>query len=579
MAENKAIHKFKAGDVFSDRYTLEKLIGVGGFADVWKAVDNSTKTTVALKIYTNIDSDGIKDMSEEYARMSTLNHTNILKADHFDNDGNIPYLVMKFCGGGSLDKKVGKITDEEIIKIIRDMAEGLKYLHQNRIVHQDIKPANILIDEHSDGSLTYLLSDFGISSTTKTRLSHSVNLKNQGVSMTEAYAPPEKFSSKKEDRRPDFKGDIFSFGISLYELITGGMPFDELSTGRQLQYGLAEVDFSEIHNEKIKRIIALCMQPVKEDRPSAEDLLEMIKSDELPKEPVRTVNAGRKTTRINDQSSNFTWLWATLLVLAIAGLIIFLVVKMKQSKELDDLEIVEEGYVQVIDTFTINGYNLEMVKIPGGSFSMGCSDSYDTDADVNEKPAQTRQVSDFYMSKYEVTQKLWFIMMNDNPSTIVNDNYPVNNVSWDDCQLFIQKLNALTGRNFRLPTETEWEYAAKAYLENGKTLSKVGYKYAGTDAYPSDYAWYASNSGGEIQKVGTRQPNDFGLYDMSGNVIEWCQDIYTNYSTGNPELDKDQRVLRGGYYDSDAGSIRCTSRGSCNYNTAMEPFGFRLCLQ
>jgi len=578
MAENKAIHKFKAGDIFNDRYTLEKLIGVGGFADVWKAVDNSTKTTVALKIYTNIDSDGIKDMSDEYARMSTLNHTNILKADHFDNDGNIPYLVMKFCGGGSLDKKVGKITDDEIVKVIRDMAEGLKYLHQNKIVHQDIKPANILIDEHSDGSLTYLLSDFGISSTTKTRLSHSVNLKNQGVSMTEAYAPPEKFSSKKEDRRPDFKGDMFSFGISLYELITGGLPFDELSTGRQLQYGLADVDFSEIHNEKIKRIIAMCMQPAKEDRPSADELLNMIKSEELPRDPIIPGGSGRKTVRVVNQKTNLTWLWVSLLVLALAGLIIFLVLKMQRAKDLEELDVVNE-YVQVIDTFTINGYNLEMVKIPGGTFSMGCSDSYDTYADANEKPAQTRQVSDFYMSKYEVTQKLWFIMMNDNPSTVVNDNYPVNNVSWDDCQLFIQKLNALTGRNFRLPTETEWEYAAKACIGNGEILTNAEYKYSGTDAYPSDYAWYVSNSGNTLHQVGQKNPNDLGLYDMSGNVIEWCQDIYTNYSTGNPELDRDQRVLRGGYYSSDASSIRCTSRGSCDYKTAMAPFGFRLCLQ
>ena len=118
-------------------------------------------------------------------------------------------------------------------------------------------------------------------------------------------------------------------------------------------------------------------------------------------------------------------------------------------------------YKQEVDTFSINGVIMEMVKIPGGSFNMGCTDPNDTDADANEKPAQKRTVSDFYMGKYEVTQKLWFAVMNSNPSTTINDNYPVNNVSWDDCQLFIQRLNAITGRNFRLPTETEWEYAAK----------------------------------------------------------------------------------------------------------------------
>lgn len=118
------------------------------------------------------------------------------------------------------------------------------------------------------------------------------------------------------------------------------------------------------------------------------------------------------------------------------------------------------------------------------------------------------------------------------------------------------KLNALTGRNFRLPTETEWEYASKAKLKPEGGIETVGYKYSGTSADLSDYAWYSVNSGGKIHAVGSKKPNDFGLYDMSGNVIEWCQDIYTNYSTGSPEIGKDERVLRGGFYGSDAASVK-----------------------
>lgn len=110
-------------------------------------------------------------------------------------------------------------------------------------------------------------------------------------------------------------------------------------------------------------------------------------------------------------------------------------------------------------------------------------------------------------------------------------------------------------------------------------IEATGYKYSGTSTDLSEYAWYSANSGGKIHAVGSKKPNDFGIYDMSGNVIEWCQDIYTNYSTGSPEIGKDERVLRGGYYDSDAASVKSTSRGSCPYNQAMEPFGFRLCLQ
>ena len=577
MADNRAIHKFKAEEVFDERYTLERLMGSGGFADVWKAKDKDTNTSIALKIYTNLDDDGINGLAQEYTRMQNLSHTNILKADHFARWGNIPYLVMKVCEGGSLSKKVGNMEDAEIMRVIEDIAEGLIYLHQNKIVHQDIKPANILIDTQS-GRDTYVLSDFGISSKTKTRLSHSVNMnsKDKTTSMTTEYAPPEKFSSKREDRKPDRKGDIFSFGISLYELACGHLPFDDFSTGRELLHSDVEVDFSEIKDEKLRRIIKWCMQPNKDDRPTAEQLLQMVKSGDMP-EDRKVTGHGKHTVRVSDSGSSISkYLWIFIVMVLVGGGVYWLL----NNNFIGGSTPVEEGYVQKVDTFTINGIRLEMIKIPGGTFTMGCSDSNDASADANEKPAKIRQVSDFYMGKYEVTQKLWSVIMNSNPSTSINDNYPVNNVSWDDCQLFIQRLNAITGRNFRLPTETEWEYAAKAILKaDGTGIEDTGYKYAGTSSSLSDYAWYSSNSGGVMHAVGSKKPNDFGLYDMSGNVIEWCQDIYTNYNTGSPEIDKDQRVLRGGYYAGDAGSVRCTSRGSCDYTEAMEPFGFRLCLQ
>lgn len=576
MADNKSIHKFKAGDVFHERYVLEKLIGVGGFADVWKATDNRTKAVVALKIYTNLDEDGINDLSDEYTRMQSLNHTNILKAEHFDSWGNIPYLVMKFCDGGSLDKKIGKMTTEELTDAVAQISSGLEYLHNSGIVHQDIKPANILIDK-SSGKTIYVLSDFGISSKTKTRLSHSVNLKNQGTSMTEAYAPPEKFSSKKADRKPDRKGDIFSFGISIYELATGSMPFDDLSTGRQLLYEGAEVDFSEIQDEKLRRITELCMQPDKDDRPTAADINKMLASSAIPDEPSHKINPNKKTKRVKQESSRPKWPLIVLIAGGIGAICYFMFTSNFISSGGSGEQDMAKGYVQQVDTFTINGIHLEMVKIPGGTFKLGCDDPNDAMADASEKPAKNRQVGDFYMGKHEVTQKLWSVIMNNNPSTVINDNYPVNNVSWEDCQLFIEKLNRITGRNFRLPTEAEWEYAAKSTLNTDGTLSNTTSKFAGGDM-PDSYAWYAGNSSNTLHPVGTKKPNAFGLYDMCGNVIEWCQDIYTNYNTGDPELDKSQRVLRGGYFGGDKASVRTTSRGSCPYSQAMPPFGFRLCL-
>lgn len=572
MTFNNAIHKFKAGDLFHDRYTLEKLIGVGGFADVWRATDNKTGTIVALKIYTNLDEDGIADLSEEYTRMQGLSHTNILKAEHFDSWGNIPYLVMKFCDGGSLDKKVGKMSPQEITDAITQIVRGLVYLHGKGIVHQDIKPANILID-NTGGKPTYLLSDFGISSKSKTRLSHSVNLKSQGVSMTEAYAPPEKFSAKKEDRRPARKGDIFSFGISLYELITGSLPFDEIATGRQLQYDAVDIDFSGITDSKIRRIIELCMQRDKEARPSAEDLARILTSSDLPAAPVRNNDPSKRTRRISDgPTTSRRPLIILLIILAAIGIGLGVYYANIPTNEVEVTK--EEAYKQRIDTFNINGVNLIMVEIPGGSFTMGCNDSI---GDACERPAKNRQVATFYMSRFEITQKLWTAIMPSNPSTIVGDNGPVNNVSWEDCQLFISRLNSITGRNFRLSTEAEWEYAAKGQLQPDGTVSETSYLYAGSNN-ADECGWYAGNSGGNLYDVGGLLPNGLGLYDMSGNVIEWCQDIYTNYGTGVPEINKTHRVLRGGWYSGAKDNMRNTCRGSCVSTTANPCFGFRVCL-
>ncbi|MBO4954828.1 MAG: SUMF1/EgtB/PvdO family nonheme iron enzyme [Muribaculaceae bacterium] len=591
-----AIHKFKGGDTFHDRYTLEKLIGVGGFADVWKAVDNMTGAIVALKIYTNLDEDGMKDLAREYTGMQSLNHTNILRAEHFDNWGNVPYLVMKYCGGGSLDKKIGKLSDDEIKEAMKQVATGLQYLHENGIVHQDIKPANILID-NSHSRITYVLSDFGISSKTKTRLSHSVNIKQQGFSMTEAYAPPEKFSSKKEDRRADRKGDIFSFGISVYELVVGNLPFDDLSTGRQLQYGDAEIDFDDIKEPSVRRVIEQCMEPSKEDRPDAGEIIDMLNGGgNLPpidtgrrdtdqsyddRRDVHNSNAGteKKTIKVQDKKSKGMPKWPLILIIAlVVGVGCFFLFRHLTGNTsgytayADPSE--ETATTTVIDTVNVNGVTVEMVRIQGGEFRLGNDE--DSIADACERPVVDRTVRDFYLGKYEVTQELWEAVMGKNPSTKKGKNLPVNNVSIRECQEFITKLNALTGRNFRLPTEVEWEYAAKVIPNPDGTVSSIYKTYAGGNR-PDDYAFYSANSGGTINEVGQKKPNPMGLYDMNGNVIEWCSSIFTDYGTGEPIGQPNEFALRGGYYDSDAAAVRNTSRGS-SINQNYPAFGMRLAL-
>ena len=164
-----------------------------------------------------------------------------------------------------------------------------------------------------------------------------------------------------------------------------------------------------------------------------------------------------------------------------------------------------------------------MVYVQGGTFMMG-ADASDNDAYKDEKPAHQVTLSSYYICKYEVTQALWQEVMGSNPSRFKGDNLPVESVSWNDCQVFISKLNAMTGQHYRLPTEAEWEFAAR-----GGNSSR-GYKYSGSSTL-SDVAWYGENSGNKTHLVGTKSPNELGLYDMIGNVREWCSDWYGDYNS------------------------------------------------
>lgn len=283
--QTKAIHAFKEGDIFDNRYRLVKRAGSGGFADVWQAEDTLRKNkVVALKIYTRLDDEGIKAMSDEYDETEDIQHPNLLTGNHFAAMGNIPYLEMRFCDGGNLSNRAGRMSDEELQHVMHDIASGLAYLHQEGIVHQDIKPENILLDTKHD---RYMLADFGISGKSRSRLSRSVNMSNMTLSMTEAYAPPEKFSGNLADIEPDTKGDIFSLGMTMYELAVGQLPFQiPMATGREmlLQRGQLKLDYSKIGNRAIRRIVERCTSYRKEDRPAAEAILAMLEGREQEQE-------------------------------------------------------------------------------------------------------------------------------------------------------------------------------------------------------------------------------------------------------------------------------------------------------
>ena len=216
----------------------------------------------------------------------------------------------------------------------------------------------------------------------------------------------------------------------------------------------------------------------------------------------------------------------------------------------------------------------DMVYVAGGTFTMGALPN-DKKAWGDEKPRHQVTLSSFYISKYEVTQELWQAVMGSNPSYFKGDlQRPVENVSWDDCQTFIRKLNELTGEQFRLPTEAEWEYAAK-----GGQKSR-GYLYSGSNDIGS-VAWYDDNSNNTTHPVGQKQPNELGLYDMSSNVLEWCLDWYGTYPSSaqtNPAgpSSASHRVNRGGCWKNPARNCRASFRYFSSPGNSYSYLGLRL---
>ena len=234
-------------------------------------------------------------------------------------------------------------------------------------------------------------------------------------------------------------------------------------------------------------------------------------------------------------------------------------------------QTLEKGFSSYGKTFTVKGVTFKMIAVEGGTFRMGSASG-----GSNEKPVHSVTLSDYYVGETEVTQALWKAVMGCNPSNFKGDNLPVEYVSYKDCETFITKLNSLTGANFRLPTEAEWEFAAR-----GGNKSQ-GYTYSGSNTI-SNVAWYYNNSSNKTHAVKTKSPNELGIYDMSGNVWEWCLDWYGDYSSSpqtNPKgpISERIRVLRGGSWDFDSYFCRSSNRSSNTPDYGSNYLGFRLAM-
>ncbi len=223
----------------------------------------------------------------------------------------------------------------------------------------------------------------------------------------------------------------------------------------------------------------------------------------------------------------------------------------------------------------VGNVSYRMIPVSGGTFTMGATSEM-TEPWDDEKPTHQVTLSSYYIGETEVTQALWKAVMGSNPSEFKGDNLPVEKVSWHDCQTFISKLNGLTGRHFRLPTEAEWEFAARG--GNGSRHTQ----YSGSSRI-EDMAWYDGNSGSKTHPVKTKQPNELGIYDMSGNVWEWCQDRFGSYNSSaqtNPTgaSSGSRRVYRGGSWYYDPRYCRSSCRGCNAPDFEFNDLGLRLVL-
>lgn len=602
-----------AGELFANRYRLIKEVGRGSFGEVWQVRDEQLDLEVALKVYIALDERGLEEFKGEYKNTYALNHPNLLHATYFGVDEKRPYLVMPYCPVSAVGL-LGEMDEGTAWRFLRDVAGGLAYLHGQDILHRDIKPDNILRNEAGD----FVITDFGISLRMRSTLRRNSTRKadaDMGGSIP--YMGPEMFSANPQAVKAT---DIWALGVSLFELMSGDLPFFGQGGGMLLRG--AEIPAIQGHfSDELKKTVQSCLAKETWDRPTAEQLRDYAEAKLQGGNPDKTwgepngsakakdgmtgkPEAGKVEPTIaskaeveeetarqgkgNGKKNRIGVLVAVVMVVivvltTVGGLVQQSNRREKAEREREQVAIAERARQDSIAdaqaemqrqareaearrratsnrTIRVGNVSFEMVYMQGGTFQMGATAEQGSDAYDDEKPVHSVTLSDFHIGKYEVTQGLWKEVMGENPSyNKAGDNYPVEMVSWEDCQRFIERLNSRTGLNFRLPTEAEWEYAAR-----GGQKSR-GYKYSGSTYDLGSVAWYEGNSGNRTHPVGQKQANELGLYDMSGNVYEWCYDWYGRYSSSsqrNPSgpASGASRVLRGGSYSYNARYCRVSNR-------------------
>ena len=593
------------------KYRIIKKLGQGGFGITYLAENTLLDGKVAIKEFffkeycerddstsyvtvpTSSNRETVLRFKQKFIKEArtifSLNHPNIVRIHDVFEENDTAYYVMDYIEGESLGdmvKRRGAIPEAEALGYVQDAANALGYIHSKNINHLDIKPGNLML-RHDDGKV--LVIDFGVAK--QYDAVTFMGTTTTSVCISHGYSPAEQYVNNGVQTFSP-QSDVYALAATLFKLLTGNTPPNAIKIRDE---GLPVAELQEKHiSLPVISAIAMAMKGCHERTQSIAEFVGNLNSDATvvitdPAEAERKrkeaeekaakekAEAERKRKEAEEKAAKEKAeaerkrkrkrLWKSIVVAIVIEATIAIVALWQVNKD-----------TPIIKTFYANGVSFDMVEVKGGTFRMGATSEQGSDADSDEKPVHSVTLSSYYIGKTEVTQALWKAVMGSNPSNFSGDILPVECVSWNDCQQFIRKLNSLTGQNFRLPTEAEWEFACR-----GGNNSR-GYKYSGSNYnYIDNMAWYAGNSGDKTHPVATKLPNELRIYDMSGNVWEWCSDWKGDYSSGaqtnpkGPEIGS-YRVFRGGGLFNSTRGCRSSNRDSYIPAGRGEELGLRLAL-
>ena len=630
MIKSRLLTKYQAEQILGGKgksltmgkYQLLEKIGAGGMGQVYKAFHSGTERIVAIKVILGkgkIDPALIKRFEREVKAAAKLVHSNIITVFDADQaDGRI-FMVMEYIRGddlGEILRKKGQLSVSETVNYMLQAARGLKYAHDQGVIHRDIKPGNILVDPTGNVKIVDMgLAKIEIKGDEEELSKLTADLSVMG---TIDYMSPEQAESTKD---VDSRADIYSLGATLYYLLMGEVLYpgkniiQKILSHRESPIPSIRMIRSDVPTSLDLIFTKMVAKKVEDRYSSMEEVISALSKLEVGTEGDSAGTEDKLTTHfergsypetigfkglktiVSKKLNKETWTHVTgktvayitgifrktknHKVLAATGIIGFVLLvlllmvfmklgtKVKEEgkeqiaesvKQKEPLKKETSGKEEVVDLG--KGLNLEMVLIPAGKFKMG-------DPGADHEVTLTKP---FYMGKYEVTQGQWESVVGNNPSSRnKGTKFPVTDVSWNDSQDFIKKLNAKTNGGYRLPTESEWEYACRA---GTKTAYSFGDVLTKSDANYNE-------PGGRIKEVGSYKPNAFGLYDMHGNVWEWCEDWYGDYPAGSAidpmgPATGDRRVMRGGSFVNYVSHVRPSHRNSNSPTSRSFVAGLRL---